>query len=931
MSKRIFRITLLTLLIAGQSTLGLAQRTLQTGLLNGTLKDDEGNPLPGVTVVAGSPSLILPQVSTITDEKGFYRLPQLTPGIYKVVFELAGFKKVVREGIKISIGTTTLNITMELSPISETVIIIGQAPTVDKKSTSLSLTIDRDILVNIPAARDFESVFQMAPGVISVDGRTSSLGSSVLSSAFNLDGVNIIDPITGMYGSIQVPYEIAEEYEIETGGHKAEYGSVQGSLINLITKSGGNKFSGEVNGYFRNKALQSDNTKGTPFEGMFVGFNYEIDTTFQLGGPIIKNKMSFFVNYSYRPHEVFVEGYPYDKDEHVPTDYNMQFPFFKLSWQINPAMKLIGSWNVWKAIRHHRDASMYRNEDTTRIGDFLSHTVNIAYSYITSKNLIFTAKVCGALMDLALKRKNDKPAYYEYNTRTYSGGFGYDQIPKRGMLQFLSDVTYFNDNFYGRHEFKAGFEFEFTSEESKFDYVKDPRNGIGYFLETLNGAPYIAYDYENYTRKDYTYLGGFYIQDSWSPVERLTFNLGIRLDHQEAVVPKQGEDRTPAVYQGVTYDPRVTESFKPFIWNTLSPRLGAIYDLTGDGKTVIKANFGRYYPATLIQFFYKANPNGYIIRYYRLNSDWSIKNMYSFLATAATKIDPNLKAPHTDEFIIGIQRELFTDFSLSINYIRRWERNLVEDVTDNALDVAAIKKGEYIWSNYTPVTAIDPYDGNTVTFYERSESFVAETSLITNPEPSKRDYSSFEVLIKKRLSHKWLLLASYVYAKSTGLIGTSETESAMTTSFFNNPNSHINALGRLPGERRHQIRLQGAYQAPFGISISTYYRGLAGNRYTRVIRASDLGLSLNQGSVAVFAEEKGARGLPWLHLWNIRVEKAFRMKDFAVGLIVDVFDTLNLNTTTSLQTISSSKLIKFEEVTGIVDPRSIRLGIRIRW
>jgi len=931
MSKKALRILLITFLTVCISSLGLAQRTTQTGTLNGTVHDDQAIALPGVTVTVSSPALILPQVSTVTDTKGFFRIPQLPVGFYKVVFELTGFKTIIRDGLKISMGmTSTLNIITEQSTIEETIMVIGKGPTVDKQNTSLGVIIDRNILESIPAARDYQAVFEMAPGVTLAGGWATSHGSSVMDNSWNVDGVSITDPVSGLFGSIQLGYEVAEEYQIQTGGHSAEYGNVRGTMLNLITKSGGNKLSGEANFFLRHNKFQSDNTQGTPFEGTFLGYNYDFDTTLQLGGPIVKDKLWFFASYTHEYRETFVEGYPYDKEEHVPTDYRKQFPFMKLSFQLNPRMKLVGGLAVWIGGRNHRDADRFRNEDVTRKGDFISFTPNLAYSFQISNNLIFTAKFALAFVDWNYVPKNDLPRYYSYDTRLYSGSAGYYYYVTRNRVQFLTDATYFADDFLGRHEFKSGVEYEFAWDVYENQFNKDPNNGLGYRLQTYRGAPYRARDYEDFRRIDHKFRYGVYIQDRWNPIDRLTFNLGLRFDRQDAVVPRQAQDRTPVLYGGVTYDPRVLESFKVWTWNTLSPRLGASYDLTGDGKTIIKASFGRYFLSGDIQFFSIANPNGNVIRYYYLNSDWSINRQYDFWAAAATQIDSNLKAPYLDEILVGIQREIIPDLSLSVNYIRKWDHRLMEGATLEALDVDAIKGGEYIWSNYTPVTAVDPYDGQTVTFYDQSASLTTQTTYITNPEPAKRDYEGVEVLLNKRFSHNWQLMASYVYSKSTGLIGLSFDEADSTSSLFGDPNTHINAVGRFPDERRHQFKVQGTYRAPLGIAISTYYRGFAGRRYTRYIRSSDLGLSLYQGSVGIYAEDRGSRGLPWLHLWDIRLEKRFRISQFNLGVVADIFNVFNVNTTTSVETLSSSGAT-FGAVTGITDPRIIRLGIRLSW
>jgi len=926
MRKKVLRILLNTLLIIGLSSLGMAQRATQTGILSGAVVDNQNIPLPGVTVTASSPALMLPQVSVVTDDKGFFRIPQLHTGLYRVVFELSGFKTLIREGIKINIGTTTLTIILDPSPISESVLVIGQSPAVDIKKTAIGINLDLENLRHIPAGRSYTSVMQMAPGVISSGGRPATHGSAVRDNSFNLDGINIGEPGGGVMGSIQIGYEVAEEYQIQTGGHAAEYGTVKGSMINLITKSGGNKFSGEANFYIRDKNLQSDNTAGTPFEGQYVGFNFEYDTTFQLGGPFIKDKVWFFANYSRTYRETIVEGYPYDKDEHVPDDYGKHFPFVKISWQINPAMKLVGNWNWWMALRGNRSASRYRNEDTTWEGDFKSHTFGLAFSYMISKNMIFSSKVAGILVDLEYFAKNDQPSYYDYTTRRYSGSMGNDYLSKRDRFQAYSDLTYFVDDFYGRHEFKTGVEFSYVRRDGGYNYKTDPTLGVTHIYTRDNGlTPYRARKYESYRNINDTSFVGIFLQDRWNPTGRLTFNVGIRFDHQEGIVPKQAEDRA--------YEPaRVLESFKPILWNTISPRIGASYDLTGDGKTVLRASYGRYYSPGISDYFSRVNPNGYERRYYLLNSDGTLGDQYFFSASAATAIDPDVRAPYLDEIIVGVEREVFPEVSLGVNFIKKWDKYLLEDVIAEALNIGAIKDGEYIWQNYNPFTAVDPYTGQIVTFYERDASLTTQSSIITNPEPAKRGYTGIEVLFNKRYSKNWQLMISYTYAKSTGLIGTDSGASAGGSSYFGNPNVHINAIGRFPYERRHQFKLQGTYRAPFGILLSTRYEAFSGLRYARRIRSNDLGLDLYQGDVSIYAEELGSRGLSWIHQWNLRFEKEFKIKDrFTFGLIADVFSVFNLNTTTAVETISSAPNIEFEETTGIMNPRMLRLGIRVRW
>jgi len=347
---------------------------------------------------------------------------------------------------------------------------------------------------------------------------------------------------------------------------------------------------------------------------------------------------------------------------------------------------------------------------------------------------------------------------------------------------------------------------------------------------------------------------------------------------------------------------------------------------------VLKASYGRFYIANILQWFVTVNPNSYIRRYYNINADWSLGSLRYITGTAGTSMDPDLVSPRLDEVVVGIQREIIPDVSLSVSYIRKWDRRLMEDVVNEVLDVDKIKDGEFDWSHFDAMTAVDPFDGSTVTFWNQDPALGALTSTVTNPEPAQRDYTGFEVVLNKRFSKNWQMIASYVYAKSTGLIGTDFDDSWTGEEYFNDPNAHTNAIGRFPYERRNQFKLQGTYRLPWGFLISTYYRALSGRTYTRRVRSQDLGLDLDQGDWTIFAETRGSRQLPWLHQWDLRVEKQFNIKDrFRVGLIADCFNVLNLNTATSVESISSSAAREFEQVAGILDPRIVRFGVRLMW
>ncbi len=899
---------------------------IQTGTLDGEVNDNEGSALPGATVTIKSPALMLPQMTILTSEKGYFRFPALSPGHYVVTFELSGFKTLVREGVRISVGeTTTLNITLEISPIQQTILVTGESPTIDRHKTTLTSNLKPEFLTSIPTQRTLlSSEFSLVPGMV----YETVHGAALSDHAYMLDGVNISDPNTGLL-LVSYGFDIIEELAIDTGALRAEYGNVRGAVINAVTKSGGNDVHGQVSLYYRNKSLQDVNTKGTPLEGQYVGFRFEYDWSFIIGGPIIKNKLWFFGNMSYNGKEDYVDGYPWDKPVSIPTDNQRYYPYAKLTWQIDENNKLILSYNHQNIKRNHRNASRYRNEDSTWIQNNPTNTFNLQWTGLFGPKLFMNAKMAFVTHMLEFRAKNDKIGIYDSITRDYSQNYGYDDVSKRPKFQITVDATRFIDDWAGAHEFKTGVELWYGWDSLHQKYYIDPRYELSNLIYLKNGVPDYILHNEDFTRKDQNIMVGVFIQDSWSPSKKLTLNIGFRYDHQEGIIPKQGQERTPIVYGGKTYDPSVAKTFKALIWNTFSPRLGVAYSLDNEGKTVVKASFARYYEPALSQWFVDANPNGSISWRQRLNPDWTLQgDPYLFKAAAEAKIDPDLKIPYLDEFTAGIEREIMKDMKVSLRYIRKLDRNLIENVDMNSLDMDALKRGELIWTNYAPYSVIDPFNGQSVTFWGVKNSAITFASYITNPPGAKRDYNAVEVTLNKKYSNRWQLAASYVYANSKNMI---DLDARGSTALYNDPNSLINAYGKSALFVPHQFKLQGSYTGPLGINISGSFLYLAGQRYTRTIRSSDLGLNLTQGVVTIYAEEKSSRKYPDQGVLDLRIEKSFNLpgKFGRLELILDCFNVFNANTTTSREILSSSPLFTFEKTLSILQPRMLRLGVRI--
>ncbi|RLE01755.1 MAG: hypothetical protein DRJ11_08940, partial [Candidatus Aminicenantes bacterium] len=308
----------------------------ETGAIEGKITDEEGSPLPGVTVTISSPSLMGVR-SAITDAEGKYRFPALPPGVYTVKAELQGFTTVVQENIRVS---TTVRLTVDLvmkpASLEEEVTVIAKAPTVDVKSTeTASVTLSDEILRNIPYSNFSTDIVNLAPGVNNdvAYGASDSTGIS-----YQVDGVDVSDPEAGSAWVFLDP-NIVEEAKVMGVGLPAEYGNFTGVIFNMVTKSGGNEFSGHFETIFQGKKddwpkglWQTENNSKylDDFPNLTSPLQKLADFGAHLGGPIVKDRVWFFIGAQYYRSMRYPTGFP------EAVDYKQPRGFIKITSQVTP-------------------------------------------------------------------------------------------------------------------------------------------------------------------------------------------------------------------------------------------------------------------------------------------------------------------------------------------------------------------------------------------------------------------------------------------------------------------------------------------------------------------------------------------------------------------------------------------------------------------
>src|SRR5258708_7621006 len=329
----------LALCLAGFATGAMAQ-TITTGSIEGTVLDQQSKVVPGITVTATSPNLISPQSGTSNDQ-GHYAILNLPPGTYMVTVQATkGFAKFEQPNVGVNLDRTSgVDIQLSIASTTAVVNVTSAAANLDVTSNTSGSSVSTDQFSNFPTQRTVQGLYSIAPtvarsGLRDASGRDrdpSVAGSSGPENNYILDGVNTTDPAFGGSGA-NLPFEFVQEVQVKTGAYGAENGRSTGGIFNVITKDGTNEFHGDGFGYFTAKSFVRK-TRQFPFTGSAPNGFSELDAGVDIGGPIIKNKLTFFG--AFNPQQR--KNYFLTQTFHAPVNNQIKTPFYsgKLKWQVN--------------------------------------------------------------------------------------------------------------------------------------------------------------------------------------------------------------------------------------------------------------------------------------------------------------------------------------------------------------------------------------------------------------------------------------------------------------------------------------------------------------------------------------------------------------------------------------------------------------------
>ncbi len=875
-----------------------------TGTILGRVADQQGGVLPGVTVTVTGKTGSQTQV---TDARGEFRFVGLQVGNYSLKAELPGFQPKQEPALDLGIGKTIdLKLDLQVSGLSENVSVVGSSINVDTTTTATDTTLSQELLFSMPISRSNAAVNIMnnAPGINngSAYGGGAGTGSSLM-----LDGVDTRDPEGGSAWTF-FNYNIMEEVQVGGLGAAAEYGGFTGAVVNVITKSGGNRYSSLAEMRFSNTSLSGNNITPTikaanPSLANAAVIKKLTDYTVQLGGPLKKDKAFFFGS---------IQRYSVQDDPSGPRTLHTEVsPRFngKFTFVPSPTDNIVvglqyDSYN--QTGRRGLAPATVATQQQTVDQDSPEAIYNLQYRKVFGSSTFFEAKYTGygwAYYDL--NPIDPSPAHFD-EKGAWSGGGGSVAQYDRTRNQVNAALSKYAD-FKGSHNLKFGAEIERSKIRNRYAYS----GNIEYY--DYGGLPYLAYSYA-YDVQGTIKRNSFYAQDQWK-LGRATINYGARVDQIH------GDD--------------TNKGTQLYSTTSVGPRLGIAVDVAGTGRSVLRGSYGRLYEgANFSPFERSVSGIGDFITYDVGPGYKTLTENDRVSGASKYRVDPNIKQVGLDEFQGAFEQQLAPAIKFTATGVYRNNINFVNSVLPAA--------------RWTPTARTNPLTNQPLTVYRWNNRPVGEQYLITNyagfqylapdgsvigtANPFRKYYSALFVL-QKAMTHRWAGQISYVWSRTNGTVDNNGNENQQGTQFQTPNLALINADGFVTNDRTHELKTYVSYQIPvIEVGLNAYHRFTSGTRYTPVQRLAGSVINYS-ASVDVFLEPFGSRRNDNLSIVDLRAEKLFTAGVNRFGVYLDIANLLNADTITSRQPRYPNRSITgfpvlFGDPTVVTPARQATVGVR---
>jgi hypothetical protein len=938
------------------------------GNVTGSVRDEQGAAVPGSEVSVHGPDATF---RFTTNGDGAFRFLDLPPGRYNLTAALSGFRPATREVI-VAVGKTVdAPLELRVAAVAESVTVSAPAPILDPTATGTSTTFSRDELAKIPTSRDPFSVLRSVPGVlldrVNIGGNETGQAPSVVAkgtrpqdTVWTLDGIVITDMAAAGLSPTYFNFDNFEEIQVSTAGQDITQ-QTGGVGINLVTKRGTNQFHGGVRGYFANDALESSNVPDelratvTPDT---ADHNKQLsDFGAEIGGPIRANRAWFYASYSAQDIQLVRRaGALVDRTQ-------LKNPEVKVNWQANAKDMVSVLFFNGSKIKDGRspatagilfDAPTATFHQDNAYTDFPLHGLwKIADDRVINSNLFLSAKYAYYNTGNALTPEGgmNMQAGRSLTTGQSFGSFA-ESISQRPQQTVSGNVHSFVTAAGLTHNLEFGSGYRTTDSITLTDW---PGNGI----LAIENSPtdFRAQVFRQGNGANRANYFDFHIGDTISK-GRATINVGLRYDRQSGKALASdiaGNKAFPALVPGLTfagYD-------SPFVWSNFSPRAGLTVALDENRRTIARAAYSRYasqLSPTTVGFINPASAAGSatyrwvdtngdhfaqadeVLTNQRLTQAGGFNPANPTGVTSANQLDPNLKAPITDSFVTGVDRELMPHFALQINYSYTRTTDLFGNFTANITPRVGVTLADYTAGPTLTGTLPDGTSYSVPTFVANGTKVVAGGGgfLTTTIPGYSTDYHGIELALVKRLSKGWMGRVGFSYnnarehfASAAGRYDTNgnptptANEPLVDGGQFAPSSSASSGSGSVYVNAKWQFNANGMYQAPFGIEASANVFGRQGYPYP-LFRTQALG-----GESLSVLVTPAIDSFRYDNVWDtdVRLARAFKFQTLSVRMIGDVFNVANANTVL----VRNNNILSttFNQIGQNLSPRIFRIGVEV--
>ena len=912
-SVRVWLTAAAAILIA--ATVASAQTT--TGTISGRVVDSQGLPLPGVTVNATSPNLQGVR-TVVTSENGDYIFTSLPPGTYRIAFELSGFQKQARDATLAPTQLLPLNVTMGVAAVSETVTVIGESPDILTHTAQVATNFNQTLIANLPTNRDISSSLLLAPAVhpTGPSGAYSIAGAMSFESLYMVNGVNVSENIRGQAFDLYIEDAI-QETNIATSGISAEYGRFGGGVVNVITKSGGNLFSGSLRDTLNNDRWRTL----TPFETDSVAKDplhkeVRISKTvptyeYTLGGPVMKDHLWFFTAGRLQTQES-----------------GRQLVFTNVPYTYTDQTRRYEAKGTYSVNSNHTFQGTYTKIIDNQTNDTFNTSASMDLRSLDNRKLpedLFTANYTGVLSPSLFVEGRVSSRHFSFigsgapttdliegtllldsqrgNTRFWSPTFcGICDPEKRDNTDVFAKGTYFlSTRRSGSHNMVFGYDLYndkrfANNHQSGSDYrifattsyitgqdVVPEFLGDGTTVIQWNPIP-IGSQGTNFRTHSVFY------NDNWRVSSKLTANLGLRYDRNH------GAD---------SYGRLVSKD------SAFSPRLSVVFDPAGDGKWSLTGSFAKYVAAIAngvadstspagnpqsLQFIYRGpsiNANGpatptpeaiaQVFAWFNSNGGANLPlNGAPSIPGITPQIRGSLDSPNNLEYAAGINRQFGSKAAVRADYVYRDFRDFYVQVTNLSTGQVQDQLGK-------------SYD----------------LGLVQNSNDLKRRYSGLSTQGTYRFSPTFDIGATYTLSRAWGNVDGENTGSGpVATNAFAYPEykqaSWNYPEGDLQIDQRHRARLWINYGLPWvdGLTLSALQTLSSGVPYGGLGPIATQPYVTNPGYLTPPGNTGGSAVTYYFTARDAFHTQGERRTDFAANYVYHVKGVRNLQLFGALQVVN---------------------------